>query len=450
MHARAQRRRLVLGLLAGAALVAASAWYASRESPDEVVAAPPASRPDVAEALAQGGDHAGARLEPAPARARTTASDPAAPAILRGRFLLPDGRPAEGVKLLLARADRRRSSAARRDDPPPWTELHEVSDADGSFEFRFGLQQAEKLELTAHSDGCAELLWRWKSLEPASTTDVRRVRLQRGASVHGRIVDAQGLPVPLAWTVHAEPTAKPLGRGRERVELSAPSHPATGEYCVEGLPSGYVRVRAFSNMTGRIDGGGARLHEGEAVRHDIVYDGPDQSRRIVILVRNRALLGYQNPEFGTLLLLGDGGFECQAKRLSATPPSWSFEDVDPGAYVLRVSDPRYRTVQLNGVQPGHEYAIDLVGSSSLSIRVVDDATEQPVEPHDLDVGFQSRGWFVLRSSAESPAPDGLYEGLVQGSLRLRASAPGYEESTVDVLDLAPGETRAVVLRLGRP
>lgn len=205
-------------------------------------------------------------------------------------------------------------------------------------------------------------------------------------------------------------------------------------------------------MTNWIDGPVVEVKPGEEIVADIVYRGPDNSRRITVTTFNRPFHVFSNPAPGTLKLLGTDGSTRIAERIEGSSQSWSFEDLPPGTYTAQIDDPRFLPWSQAGLSPGQTAKAQLVGASAIALTVVGE-DGAPVEPYRMrlrfrNVTFQPDTFELRRVDATAPA-NGTYSALVPGDCSVIVDAEGFATGSVDVDALVAGETRAVEVRLSR-
>lgn len=462
------RTRSSLAALGVAAVLGLLAWLATREErgPDAVSESPePATRPSGPPAVPALAGSAPAQAEGealASAASRETArAEPTTPApiaeadapTLRGRFLLPSGAPAVGVRVRVHGWGGNSERLLAHGKPRDWRDPDEATTDDaGRFAFRFDPPPAFQFTLDAGLAGYVTLKWRWSSLPRGETTDVGSVTLVESGSVAGRLVDSKGRPVTGAWRVYAESGFRTQGPGGDATRASVPLDPSTARFRFDDLPPGPVKLEAYSRISNWIGGPTVTVKRGEAVEADVVYDGPDNARRIVVIPFTNPFHPIQ-PTSDSITLRRGGGGEAPSKKIAGSSQSYAFDELESDSYLVEIRDPRFLPWSREGVAPGTSIDAHLKGSASVALRVVDAATGAPVEPYRVKVRFRNVNFspsvFGIREPSAPPPSGGLYEGLVPGDLTFVVDAPGFATSEVDADKVGPSESRNVEVRLGR-
>lgn len=478
------------------AVVLLAVWFAARSSDDAVAVprpnAPLSSTPAPAVEPPQP-DAPRDDAPPAPrvevgaiAVAPSALSEaPSTLAELRGRFVLPDGRPANGVALRLAGWEGDSERVMKHGQPLDWTDPETTTDADGRFTFRFDPPLAFQFALKATLSGHATVSWRWDSLPPREVTDMGEVALIRSGVVRGRVVDARGIAAPGAWHVYgeAERTHRDAARGATGASVS--TDPVTGEFVLEGLPPGPAQLELYSRIANWIDGPRVEVRAGEELTADIVYDGPENSRRIVVVTFNEPFHVFSNPVSGSIVLHG-AGEERVAKKIAGSSQSWSFEDLEPGAYEIEIRDPLFEPWRQSGVRTGTSVNAQLRANGAVQLMVVG-PDRSLIEDYRLRLSFPpdapspdgarfsfSPSEFELRAAGAPLPPGGLLQGMIPADVAmdspfeglegfpgpsmkrssphafvLHVDAADYGTGEARVEGLGVGETRPVVVQLAR-
>ena len=377
------------------------------------------------------------------------------PCRLFGVFVDEAGAPVEGVSLRISGWQGNAERAKRFGLPQNWQNPAPVTTGDdGKFSLSFVPPRAFQFTLDANAPGLGRVGWRWGELEPGKELDLGTVTLEPEAILVGHIVDAAGNLQVEGWNVSA--TLDASGRtarlgGRDSVMARAAIDPTTGQFRIEGLPPGALRVSANSGST-RIEGTTVTTKKGEETFLELRYSGPDPRRRLVATLRSRPFLGVA-PDPGTVHAIAADGTRHAMERAPGRASDWHVPDVEPGEYRIEVRDPRFVPASQAGVRTGVTASVGLVGSAALRLTVVDGDTGAPVEDYHLDVAYRSPGMStnVVRVRERSlPMPlEGSYPGLLPGDLTLSVEAEGWPTARVNVDALAPDETRVVQVTLVR-
>lgn len=460
------RRRLLVLLAVALALVfwfalgrddaPSPAQRAERELTTSDAVAPSLTAPTLASAPDPTVSRAAIAAEPV-GSAGTPALAAAAPADtqlaeVRGRFLLSDGGAASGVAVGLRGWNANNERVMKYGQPQNWENPSTVSAADGRFTLRFDPPRAYQFVLAGNLAGHAAASWRWSEIEPGKIVDVGDVTLAAAGSIRARIVDSAGVVLNQGWHVHAEGgTAAESDPGRRATRVNAVVEP-TGWATLEGVPPGSVILTAYSRIANWIDGPTVSVRAGETVEAEILYTGPDNLRRIVVLPFSRPFHVFSGG-VTEITLSGPGIAPRAATKVARSSQSFSFEDLEPGSYSVQIDDPRFLPWRADGVEPGSSVDAKLKGSAAVILTVVDAATGANVERYEIDVRFDGAQFGpstfrVLEKSAEPPA-GGLFDGLVPFDQTLIVRADGYAPYEAAAPALAANETRALAVRLTR-
>lgn len=418
----------------------------------------------------------------APVTAEPEPADvPVALAELRGRLLLQDGSPAEGVKLSVRGWGANSERVLKHGKPSDWINPEGTTDDEGRFSFHFDPPLAYQFVLEATKSGLTKVSWRWSSLPPRKVTDVGEVTMAPSGTVRGRVLDGTGTPAVDNWMVYGEADSGAHANHRTTTRVHAPISRSNGEFVLEGLPAGRVKLTAYSQLTGWVDGPEVEVRAGTETFADVVYRGPDNLRRITVSTVNRLMPVFSTPAPRTIVL-SDATGQRLAVEPSGRMQKWTFDNLEPGAYDVLIEDPRFEPWQKSGVQTGTAVGAALVGSAGVQLTV-QNSNGDPIEDYQLRLRFLNPNWggeFELRA-AGTPAPaNGVFRGLMPippkeaeaprsnsaelnaqelrayfetvspiqpGPFELTAVAPGIGTGTLEVSTLAPGEVQAITITL---
>lgn len=402
--------------------------------------------------------------EPAPVVSVPQKATPLAE--LRGRFLLPDGAPAKGVKLELHGWQANSERVRKHGVPESWESPKGETDAEGRFALRFDPPLAFQFVLDAKLAGHGGVSWRWSELAPREVTDVGDTTLVLAGSIRGRVVDAAGRPAGGTWQVYGEsvPTTGRDG-GRDSTRVHASASVETGEFVLDALPAGKVKLKAQSPIANWIDGPQVEVRVGETVAADITYTGPSIGNRITVITFNNPLYVFNDPAPGSMTLHGPG-VERVASKLKNSSQSWSFDDVPPGTYTVRIDDPLFLPWSLEGVTPGSAVKAHLQLNGAVALEVVD-TQGKAVADYRLAIDFPGASFgpstFELRERGAPEPEGGVYRGLVPASVErasefeappdfpaelLKQSTPKLFDLIVEAEGLGRGVARVEGLRVG--
>lgn len=362
-----------------------------------------------------------------------------------GRFVFEDGTPASRVPWEVFGWRSSDEDGTMFGKPSDLTSsVVGITDADGRLSARFHPPRAFQFTLKAKMDRYAGVEWRWDEIEPGAVIDVGEIVLRLGGTIEGRIVDKTGSPiVGEDWTVSVRSLELAAGSGRDETQVIALVDPSTGRYRAEGVLPGRVAIKAYSRRTKWIDGPSVPIASGEALAVDIVYRGPDNSRRITLSTSSDPFY-VVTPDTAYIRLTSADGELRTAARFPRSSQGFSFDDLRPGTYSLEIDDPRFEHWTAAFLHPGDHVEAELQGSSALDLRVIDaqggNCAEYSVVVEFRDIVSSPRR-FVVK------AVQGRIDGMVPGDFVIRVRAGGLVGAeTID--SLAPGETRSLTVVVG--
>ncbi|MHC4263489.1 MAG: carboxypeptidase-like regulatory domain-containing protein [Planctomycetota bacterium] len=402
-----------------------------------------------------GSEHA-PEERPAPARTPVAAGDdtlgPAdhqpeeaeGRARLRGRFLLPDGGPASGVEVKLDGFQASSERAHRFGIPEDWVNPTTTSGDDGRFELRFDAPQAFQFLLITRLAGHAEERWRWGELSATEDLDLGDVTLRPAGELEVRIVDASGTPIPEGWLVYVyAPASLDGGASRRRTMIRAELNEAEGLFRATGLPAGPVTISASTALAGRLESPPAEVALDRINRVEMIYDGPDLSRRIKVNVRCE-LYGHADGEGGRLRLIRRGADVAVA---TLDESDHAFEDLEPGSYDLAFEHELFEPVLREDVQTGQQIGLELVPGARVQVTITDEVTGEPIQSARIHVRHGRR--LTPIHDGRLPEEPMLIPMLPDKRASLEIEADGYGRYVERVEDLLADETRVIALQLAR-
>jgi len=365
---------------------------------------------------------------------------------VRVRFVQPGGAPIAGVAVSLRAVD-----ATKR---PAWRDLDAVSDGDGRVSFSFEAPPACVLRLEAKATGCARVRFLWSEVAPGVVKDLGDVKLVRGGTIAGRVLDANGRAVASGWLATAEAidTEANGSIGREKCVEHARPVDDTGQFRIEDLAPGRYRAWAEPSPGVRTADREVVVHAGEVVDVELRAGGAPESSRIAIELKGR-FPGLLPDPHRISLTASDGA--PRAARLDARDPSLAtFEDLPPGEYRVAIEDPRFQPWSHEHARPGDRIRAEVVGNSGIRLEVKDSASGEPIRNvsvrirYALPAASRPEGLALLETSDPFP-PGGLIEGLVAGDATLVVSGPAHAPAEAPLSALQPKEVRSVVVQLAK-
>ncbi len=399
-----------------------------------------------------------AAQDPPPA-ARAGESVVETQAQLVGTLLLPDGRGAKDVEVELNGWSMLPVRANPNVPYTPWKSPSARTDADGRFELGFVPPRAYQFTLALRVDGCVPLSWRWTGVNGGDRLDLGRVVFERGGTLHGRLVDAQGRAVRERWSVYGDsrrqmPGAQAMRNGEVALGASqAATNPLTGEFTLEDLPPGPIGVRAVSRVGGWLDGPLVEVAAGEVSETTLVWSGPDLSQRIGVQIQTQPFYGLANEVAPVRLVpppapaiehdpstrpvdrpANESEVPREGTRDSRQPQMVVFDGLSGSDYTIEIADPRFLPWRREHVEPGDLVDARLVGAARVHLRVLDARTHLPVLRYGLRTRIteprNAAGVHELLSANEEAPLDGAFGGLLPVDQVLLVSAEGYCDAEV--------------------
>lgn len=447
-------RKLLVAIACLLALLAVVYW--SVTSLDSGASAPQVSSSASAESPPLTAELA-TSTEPAVERATEIVAAVAEPATtptsneceLRGRVLFPGGSPVRNATVRLQGFAANAQRVELHGTPKDWHDLDSTTDADGRFRVRFVPPRAFQFVLDLRATLYVPVTWRWSTIEPGEVKDLGDIELERGAAIVGRIVDGRGRTLAGEWTVSAQPAEGELGKDRQRARSSARADPLTRAYSLDAVRPGKVRVSASSSLGSNTVEREVEVAAGATVELELVYGGPDLARRIVVSPSVERMQAF-SPLVVALDMHGPGG--DRHIEGSRNTSRFEIDDLEPGSYSFSITDPRFEPWGESGVVPGTRVRAVLRGNAAIALSVIDAASATQLEGYSVALRIvrpnSSPQIFPLLEAGAAPPADSVYRGIVPGDYELAVRAPGKVECVVLVQALAPGETRAVVAKLG--
>ena len=226
----------------------------------------------------------------------------------------------------------------------------------------------------------------------------------------------------------------------------------TGKFRIEDMPVGPVKLKAYSRLAGWIEGPVVELKAGEETQVEILYTGPDNSRRIVVIPTSRPFFTFER-EIEGITLRGEGIEPRQAVRAESSPQFYSFDDLPPGRYTIEIKDPRFQPWKREDVEPGTCVEAPLKGNAVVRLEIVDAKSGVWVTPTTIHVRFDGTssgsGVFQILGPGQPMPPEGTFVGMLPLDQTLIVKAERYADCEVPVAGLDPDGVRKVTARMTR-
>lgn len=285
------------------------------------------------------------------------------------------------------------------------------------------------VRVTATAPGRVEALWFVGCVGWPLDGDVGEVTLPRTASLVGRIVTPEGEVLTSGWSVSAASLwAPPSG---SRVIREGVVDQGSGEFRIEGLPSGGVNVRGehvTEVATSRVQ---VELESEQERFVEVPFSGEDPRRRLTVRLAAPAVAGPHRVEL--VLVDGDGARHVQETIVRAGHGACLFSGLGPGPFTVEVQVGAFAGQVLRRVPGGQELTVELAGSAALDLEVVDAAGAR-VEAWALGV----EGASAPGGSPEPRPASRLLGALPPGRTMFRLHL-GADQLLFEGPDLRPGE-----------
>ncbi|MEM1447810.1 MAG: sigma-70 family RNA polymerase sigma factor [Planctomycetota bacterium] len=366
---------------------------------------------------------------------------------ITGSFRLDDGTPAADATWTIHGTSGNQDRVRAHGLPDDWEDLEGTLDGEGRLNVAFDPPSAYQFFLSVRAPEHARAAWRWGSLGPDGTKDVGTIDLERAGSIEGRVLDAGGTALVgqdvWLYAEELDNAAFPSMGGRELVRERATFHPATGTFCIAGLPPGGVRLSVGAGSARLPQGPVVDVVAGDVVTADVTFAGLDAaSQRITVRARSRRF-PHLTPDPDHVRLTAPDG--------TSVPPSSvgragfvRFDSVSEGPFVVTVDDPRFSTWTKQDVLPGDTVRARLEGGAAVALDVRN-ASGAEVDHFEVAAlfDFGSGGTRRVVVHEDGPAPaGGVVPGLPAGDLRLEIVAE-EGRALLKLEGLAAGETRTL-------
>lgn len=373
----------------------------------------------------------------------------AAPIVIRGRIVFDGGEPPPRV--VLTAWVRGPFYEPQVHDPlgPLRIELSE-EDLEGEFRVTVDFDGPwATLWCRIDAEGLAPALWELPGPLRGRECDLGAFRLVPTATLVGRLVDEAGAPLGAGWNLALRPTANPAPGSSPVLQAPHPIDPETGEFSIEDVPAGPLRISATADLYRRVEGPHFDLVPGTTHSVEIISDASNTVGGI--LVEAGGAWGGWEETLPFRLEHAGGRVEEPDPRLSDEHAL--FRGLLPGRYAVVLDDPRFLPWRMSDVGLGDRVQASLRGSAALRLTVVGPAGAGSVEHAVLRL----RGTGALRESEWDPRPSRedapeqeVISGVVPGDyvLEVETRWAEYPRKCVRIDGLAPGETRDVTVRLG--
>lgn len=394
--------------------------------------------------------------------------DGSPPCRVMGRLLLPTKAPAVGAQVEMvcrtyeAESDGRQARLVigQQASTVIGQQASTTTDSFGRFElacdpWREPALDVYEIAVEASMAGYATLAWQRHPLKPGYRVDVGEQVFVPSSSVEGRVLGVDGAPTGAAWRVTASGAVGSTGLDSVPTSVAVQSDVDTGEFRLEGVPVGPVRLIAEHPAVGWVGPSVAEVHAGHVARADIVYVGADL-RRCITVARNTApylvrTRGDRGESF--VRAIASDGVVHVAQPVPGMGALHQIRDLPDDAYVVEVGGPLHDTWRRTGVRPGELVEAQLRGNASVGLSVTNESGS-PIDRYDVQVRLSERArrfasprhaLEILSRDAERP-PEGVIEGLLPLESTLIVRAEGYG-SWERVIRPRAGEITRVAARL---
>jgi hypothetical protein len=287
------------------------------------------------------------------------------------------------------------------------------------------------------------------------------VAVETGACL-GRIVDPAGVAVQFFGRAFLTRIDRPA------VPLEFETVVAGSQFALRDVEPGSFRLDLESPLHGWFDGGEVRIAAGESAEAVVVYDGPDESGRLLFAIEGPLVIHAIENAFPLAPLVfharDSAGRLVTSSPVSiphphnvfAPPIGFAWEDLAPGHYDIEIDDPRFRPVVRSRARTGRWHRIELEGTESITLRVIasDDARAVANARVRHGLAEPEGAWRDV-----SPQGEVRIDAVARGISVFHVQAEGYEDvlvtfaadSTISeplVVELTPFGTMDVVVTHG--
>jgi hypothetical protein len=372
------------------------------------------------------------------AEAATDVDDPRL-AHIRGIVLQHDGTPAADAKLVVRGWGVSGERAQRHGTPTkPWQDVVAVTNADGSFDVAFDPPGAYQFVFEIAAAWAPMASWRWGEVPPGSVIDLGTIELPLGGRVEGRIVRHDGSPAGGVWTVATEDSAHGMQRYVPEQRISTQSDPDDSTFVFEGLAPGFFEIKASTLLAEPVLPQVVKVVAGRTSSVTFVHAGPPLERKLALSFTHLAAGAFAPPRREHVHLRTPQGNEIANGTVAAELPQGYrgglvFEDLEPGAYVIAIDDPRFEPFVSEPLVTGRQHALALRGSVALTLcvtadgRALDDAsfTVRPL------VGEKGKSVFAYATPIAHDVPGEYLFATAPEAQVWYVAAHGFEAGEVE-------------------
>lgn len=439
-------------VVASLAIAATTGWIAWRTATTPVEASTTAAQVDPARGARTLATNELAKPQETAERATPLAVVPANVASatnqlaeLRGRCVDADGRPVAGVQCELAGSPLPGVDSLA----PSWNEVAVQSGAGGVFVMRFDPPKQWHFLVEAWIAGRAPFVRGIEHIAPGEGLDLGDVVLAQPATIAVRVVDSTGAPAVDGWRVSATHPSNGLLWRPLAYQRFSKSIAADGAFHLEDLLAGEWDVQAEHASGAHTEESKVEVAIGQSKSITLRVPGGAEST-IRVDVQCRYLPARELSQRS--ITLRAPGFETRHPVADARGMrAFDFHDVPPGVYTVHIDDPLFEPWSSEPVSPGKTLSARPTPNARLVVRVFDAKGEAFAKPFTLSAERKSAdGRTRLSPTQMKGVRDALPSDgfrVLPGRYELSFAGDGIAKASVDVRDLAPGETRVVDVAL---
>lgn len=385
---------------------------------------------------------------------------------ISGRFLLPDGQPAQGVECYALPVNL--AAIVMSGDLSVMESLNrgrQSSGADGDFEFR-GLRLGRSYRVQGSVRGMASLSSDPVPLSQDSPQAELELVLSRGSTVFGRVLRQDGQPAPDAQVSASIENLNPLdvisAGGIQRAQSDS-----QGRFELKNLTAGKYRVMAGDELILASMLTASQDQKDSPQSAQVEVDGRSDVRGIVLTLdesEQSRIAGMVVDDLGqpldkVMLMVSNVRSSFHSSAQSGPEGGFSIQTRGEGPFQIMATHNRDRKI-VRGIEPGRQdVRIEFSRSGHVSGRVVvpggpsvpKGARVEARQASSEDPMEAAMRAFMPSQHFAVPQQDGAFRIEVPaGQVEIEARVPGFAPALAGPVEVLPGEeTGGIEVRLAQ-
>lgn len=376
-------------------------------------------------------------------------------ATVQGRVLLEDGSPAVGVRVQLTTWQYRKEPGAWLATKFRTGRYTAKSDQAGWYSFRCRGAVNGSAEIEAGYPNCGLRRVSWTGPLPCENKEVEGLVVAPPCFLLGHLESGDGQLLTEGWSVMGiseNMVSWEIGVGFKQSGID----PDAGTFRLGPFPPGPVRIVVRGPKRTNIREYSCIAKPAETTyvaiqAEDLVPEACLRfrlvNRRFPGVVFESIPISPKGAEIeGLVIVNGEGIAILGATKRSSGPFDWELGPLDKEEYDVELRHPAFEPLRLQGLVPGREHSLDLKGSSSLVVDVVD-AAGTSITNYGARVLYDrstTKGVAHTYTSIGDPRPPGgRLEGLVPGDVALVITLADGRTVTQWIMGLEAQESRRV-------